>query len=768
MITAFFAYQSPTRSGDFNNSEAIKRAISILSLKNIRAISWEDLSNSGKLVNTEILKVIDESEYFVADLTHLNFNVMFELGYAIGKKKYIIILLNKGIEGAAANYHSTDILRQIGYTEFSNAQDIVAGFEKSIESKPSDLLESNLTNISTSKIDIFYIRSKSRGQIELDVHELINNLICRVISDDSSEVEYRSLKWYVSNIFNSNSIILHCMPTNLDGSKRHNAINSLYAGIGLGLEKLVLLFAPAQFEAPIDYTDLLLSYTTSRDACEKIQTWVDVHIMNNDTVRHVYDEHVIDLLKLGIGYDVAENEKDALASYFVETKAFLDAKQSDKSLIVGKKGTGKTAIYIMLEKYFLEGDENFVVSLKPESSELLQNIDITRMYNTFAQEKSFFHAIWRSVIYSKILLLICERLKSNSLYTYNVNNINIIEFAKINDANLHDHFIETISRVYRQIQSSDDNVLNNYYINFLNPMRALIKTYTNERKYWKIIILADNLDQAWDSRSDLKLQSQMLISLYNVTDDINRDFGTDIRFERRVQVVLLLRKDIFEQIVKYAIEPDKLFLSQYEIDWELFPDLLKKVIEKRFIYVLGLDDNDDVNQIWIKFFNLRKKDLSAFEIIRSHCLSRPRDLLYFIGQLFESAFNNGRDKVCELDLEYAINRYNLYTYYNVISELKSEFPQIDKVLDAVHQKYTGKFNYGEMPRILTECRMPDTNQENFMNLLISYNQVTVTNDETGEILKFHNEALRQLDGQTKRFLVFNIKVRGKVSIKFRY
>lgn len=86
MKTGFFAYSSePKYCG-----EAIEDAIHKIndSFKGITQLqSWTTLQISGKLIISEILKEIDSCDYFCADLTGLNNNVLFELGYAIAQKK---------------------------------------------------------------------------------------------------------------------------------------------------------------------------------------------------------------------------------------------------------------------------------------------------------------------------------------------------------------------------------------------------------------------------------------------------------------------------------------------------------------------------------------------------------------------------------------------------------------------------------------------------------------------------------------------------------
>ena len=98
--TIFFAYQSAEKSGNSDNVDAISKAINWLGAS---AVSWEKMRINGKLIYKDIIKQIDGAAIFACDLTYLNANVFFELGYAIGKKKTLSIFLNPSVVNAKTN-----------------------------------------------------------------------------------------------------------------------------------------------------------------------------------------------------------------------------------------------------------------------------------------------------------------------------------------------------------------------------------------------------------------------------------------------------------------------------------------------------------------------------------------------------------------------------------------------------------------------------------------------------------------------------------------
>src|SRR6185312_6857424 len=69
---------------------------------------------------------------------------------------------------------------------------------------------------------------------------------------------------------------------------------------------------------------------------------------------------------LSLGDPIAENEFQTLARYFLRTDEFGRASRGEVNLVVGRKGTGKTALFSQLRNEKRENTRNIVVDLKPE------------------------------------------------------------------------------------------------------------------------------------------------------------------------------------------------------------------------------------------------------------------------------------------------------------------------------------------------------------------------------------------------------------------
>ena len=69
---------------------------------------------------------------------------------------------------------------------------------------------------------------------------------------------------------------------------------------------------------------------------------------------------------------MAENEFQTLEQYFVETDQYQRTLRGEVNLVVGRKGTGKTALFSQARNRIRRDRQNIVVDLKPEGYQLIK------------------------------------------------------------------------------------------------------------------------------------------------------------------------------------------------------------------------------------------------------------------------------------------------------------------------------------------------------------------------------------------------------------
>jgi hypothetical protein len=524
----------------------------------------------------------------------------------------------------------------------------------------------------------------------------------------------------------------------------------------------------------------MFQYEDSTDLCLYVDDWLEriidsIGVCGKRMEQIKKEEHEFNLIKLGIGCDIAEQEKEGLLSYFVETASYNAALKYEKSLIVGRKGSGKSAIYIKLLNEVSQDRLNFIINLKPESDELLEDIDMSVLFDSVSSKRSFFFTVWKTVIYSKLAEFINESILNRPAdYQYSSSEKELMGFVDRNKLLIKMNFFAIIREISKRVKSAtkikDADILQDLYIGYLGPLIKIIKDYcgSNNLKYYKIIILADNLDKAWDSKNYLDVQKEMLLTLLEMENKIKNDLAVDKETKVDVKEIIFLRKDIFEYIVKNSNEPDKLALMSHEINWEEYSSLLKTLIDSRFKYILNLQNEEDVEEKgWKVFFDLGYKDKRhPYEIIKEIIIPRPRDLIYFVRNLFESAINQGHEKVSKADLQYAINNYTIFLNNNLIAETKAEFPEIENILSKLQEHHGEKLEYGKFCKIVKSFDYDSKRLEKLVKTLFEKDYMVGFDDKTNQSfadLEILNKKLKE-----RKYLFFKNKVYVITHAKYYY
>jgi hypothetical protein len=95
ILPCFFAYPSePAIVG-----ESIEQAIGNLRDKSGITVvhSWRENDIAGRFIADQVLQKISDHTALIADVTQLNFNVAYEIGFALAKEKRVVLTRHKGI-----------------------------------------------------------------------------------------------------------------------------------------------------------------------------------------------------------------------------------------------------------------------------------------------------------------------------------------------------------------------------------------------------------------------------------------------------------------------------------------------------------------------------------------------------------------------------------------------------------------------------------------------------------------------------------------------
>ncbi|WP_016916507.1 hypothetical protein [Vreelandella stevensii] len=121
-LNGFYAYPSqPAELG-----QCIEKAADEYnrSQSKVHVNTWTQLDVIGQFISTKVLKAIDDADFLIADITNLNFNVTYEIGYAVGKSKRVLLTKNKSVESDELLADKVGIFDTLGFREYQNSQEL--------------------------------------------------------------------------------------------------------------------------------------------------------------------------------------------------------------------------------------------------------------------------------------------------------------------------------------------------------------------------------------------------------------------------------------------------------------------------------------------------------------------------------------------------------------------------------------------------------------------------------------------------------------------
>jgi hypothetical protein len=688
---AFLGYSSTPELA----RESLQRATQLITQLGINAQSWEELAIGGRLIISTVLAAIDDSDVSIFDVSTLNPNVLYELGYAIGRARRIWLLMDSSDAEAMARWDRFRLLSSVGYRGWASSEDIRNKYaidqphlnESTIYDQ---LIEPSLVNEPRGAA-IFYMPMSWDTDAKLAVDRRLAieaNQGVRLITADPTESALNPLSWYAQKVNETAATVVHFSADRRTLAPVRNARAALIAGLATGLERPVLMLAEEDYSSPFDYQDRLKFYRSADQCATLTNTWLaEQQIRPDERYRTRRLQLVNQLRGLTFGEHVAENESDSLSDYFIETGAFDQALKSRLMLFVGRKGAGKTANMLQAAARLQENARNLVVIIKPASYDFTAFLSMLSDMPGELKDYSI-ESLWRFLLQSELARTVITNIESRPNYVpFTEAELELFRFVddeapfdiradfakRFEDAATYLQNSQILEE--RSVSAGRDLLNEALHANAIRRLRSLLGPVLAGRE--RVAILIDNLDKAWDRRIDLEPLAHLLLGLLGAVGRISQDFGREDSWRQRVELslVIFLRSDIYSYLQRIAREPDK--IPTQVVNWSN-NQMLLRLIEERFLAIRPSGTSPD--ELWDRFFCPTVKSIDTRQYLLSHVLPRPRDMVYLCNAAVMSAVNSRHDLVEEDDILSAEMNYSQFAYEALLVENGITVKQLDNVL----------------------------------------------------------------------------------------
>ena len=380
-----------------------------------------------------------------------------------------------------------------------------------------------------------------------------------------------------------------------------------------------------------------------------------------------------DLRGLNLGSLAAENDT-ALSSYFVRTEAFDRVQQANRWLVLGNRGSGKTAIFRTLaEQKRTEGRK--VVELRPEdySYELARDV-LARETDGSWQKSGAFAAAWKWLI----LLLVMRNVGDASIGAKRRPAGKIHAYLRDNHAGMSIGPMDALIGYLKRIESVK---LGKYEAGVqarelrglfkLDELKPVLPCLEEILQGSEIYVLVDELDRGWDASED----AQYFVSgLFRAAVGLNQEF-------KGLHVLVSLRHELYESIPALYDDTQKHRDVIESIRWD--ETRLQAMISERVRVSFPKETRGmSTEQAWNFAFGeiLSYRSTRSFIYVVDRTLNRPRELISFCSAIRDAAIERGvavdYSVITDAERKYSKDRFD-----DIVSEYRFQYPGLREVFE---------------------------------------------------------------------------------------
>lgn len=648
-------------------------------------VPWPELPIAGRFIGSTVITTISTADVLVADVTTLNFNVTYELGYAIGSGKPVFLVRHAAFPNDVNLTTEVGIFDTLGYRQYQNTDQLSAllaeaqGATPLLTALPADM-----------KAPVYLLEGKYKTDWAIRIVSRIKKARLSFRSFDPVEQSRLSAHEAIRQVAQSYGVLVYLMPTAYEDAMVHNQRAAFVAGLAHGMGKVLAFLQFGDDPVPLDYRDLVTSFkhpTQSDEAIAEFAARVAEALQGGfPAPTHA---PVSRLAQLTFGASTAENEMRSLVQYYLETDPFVRAMRGEIRIVVGRKGSGKTALFIRLRDATRADREKVVLDLKPDGYQLVKFKEAVLDLLSLGTIEHTITAFWEYLL----LLELCHKLLEKDRGRHVRDHHLYAAYRRLADTFGDDQYIgegdfsERMTRLLQVIQEeyharysgikparlSDPEITSLLYRHNVKELLTAAVDYLRLKS--SVWLLFDNVDKGWPAHG-IKPEDILIIrSLIEATRKVERHIqnrGID------GHTVVFLRNDIYELLVDQT--PDRGKETRAVLDWT-DPDMLRELIRRRLASAFS-EPTASFDPLWRLVFVSHIDGEETSQYLIDRCLMRPRWLLDLISHCRGFAVNLGHERVEQDDIRKALNVYSTDLLADLSFEVRDVFPDLENLLYA--------------------------------------------------------------------------------------
>lgn len=370
----------------------------------------------------------------------------------------------------------------------------------------------------------------------------------------------------------------------------------------------------------------------------------------------------------------AEADQDMLSTAFLETGDYRSLiETSDRIVIVGRRGTGKSALTLRLGAYWKASEDTEVIRITPEEYQI---IGIRPLINLFGEHFNLVRAgsriIWRYALMLEAAIQLSPHYKFSKIAQRTALDSHLKSWRGL------PHDTTEKVRIKLQTLLNKDSTPEKRIADLptslgLSEVERSLSEVTSQLDV-NVVFLIDRLDEGYEP-DDVGIG--FVDGLIQAAIDVKTRFPS-------IKPILFMRDNIFRSVQKndpdYSRNIEGHVLRLHWDDTSLF-----NFATRRLRLALEVEQEASL-KVWNKCVTGNLKGKAGFQKCLHLTLYRPRDLLALLNEAFFFAGRDGRAELTIDDLEKTAKTIS----QNRLDDLKKEYtavlPGLPEYIGAFHGK----------------------------------------------------------------------------------
>jgi hypothetical protein len=372
-------------------------------------------------------------------------------------------------------------------------------------------------------------------------------------------------------------------------------------------------------------------------------------------------------------------------------KAFLETADyhalvtnRDFNFVVGRRGTGKSALFERVTAHFAKGRGDLMLCAKPEEFE---NLALQQAFSGTKPEYREVRAVTR-LAWKTHLLYWALPIIMNHYKVAGTENHSILQRLYYSDVDFAENttpsrLTEIVNRATAEagsIQHVPAAIARKYEVTRLQTAIQASLAEINR----KVLVYIDGLDEGWlPTATATAVLGGLAIAVADLEESQSGIHGT-----------LFVRDNMFRALAYF--DPD--FSRHVEgntlrLHWD--EASLFDLVARRLRVALDLGHIENSERVWNQFAGDGISNRDGFERCLHHTLYRPRDILVLLNQSYHLARRRGRDRVEGEDVNSAAVSISHDRLQDLIKEYEEVLPGIRPFVEA----FEGRNAFGSVQEV---------------------------------------------------------------------